>query len=101
MGFVDKVKTAAKNADTKLGNSIDKEKIDSKIREEEKVIKDSTAEIGKKIVEALKDGKTAADADISDLYQRIRTAEAKISDYNKQKEDIDKSASSEKEEKKE
>lgn len=99
MGFMDKVKTAAKNADTKLGNSIDKEKLDSKIHEEEKTIKDATSEIGKKIVEALKDGKTAADADISELYEKIKASEAKITDYKKQKEDIDKSESSEEEKK--
>lgn len=90
MGFMDKVKTAAKNADTKIGNSIDREKLDSKIRDEEKVIREATNDIGKKVVEALKAGKTAADADIAELYERIKTSDAKIADLRKQKDAIGK-----------
>lgn len=95
MGFMDKVKTAAKNADTKMGNAIDKEKLDSKIHDEEKIIRDTTNEIGKKVVEALKAGKTAAEADLDDLYNRIKTSEAKIEDLKKQKEAIGKEEPSE------
>ena len=89
MGFTDKVKGAVKNADTKLGNSIDKEKLDSQIRDEERAIEKNYTEIGKAIVAALKDGKTAADADVSALYDKIKESEAKIEECKKKKEEID------------
>ena len=53
MGFMDKVKDSVKNADEKLGNAIDKEKIDSEIRKQEKAIEDFTKKIGDKVLEAL------------------------------------------------
>ena len=40
MGFMDKVKDSVKNADEKLGNAIDKEKLDSEIRKQEKAIEE-------------------------------------------------------------
>ena len=53
MGFMDKVKDSVKSADEKLGNAIDKEKLDSEIRKQEKAIEDFTKEIGEKVLAAL------------------------------------------------
>ena len=75
MGFMDKVKDSVKSADEKLGNAIDKEKLDSEIRKQEKAIEDFTQEIGEKVLAALKDGKEC---------------EAKIADLKAQKESIGK-----------
>lgn len=89
MGLMDKMKDKAKEVDTKLGNSIDKSKLDSQIRDEERAIEKAVSEIGQKIVDALKAGKTAAEADVQELYEKIKAAEAKIEELKKQKEEID------------
>ncbi len=90
MGFMDKVKDSVKSADEKLGNAIDKEKIDSDIRKEERSIDDYTAQIGKKVVAALKDGKDANSAEVSFEMDKIRESEKKIADLKEQKESIGK-----------
>lgn len=90
MGFMDKVKDSVKNADEKLGNAIDKEKLDSKIRDEERKIEDCTKQIGEKVVAAIKDGKDANSADISDLIEKIKASEAEIEKLKGEKESIGK-----------
>lgn len=95
MGFMDKVKGAVKDADTKIGNSIDKSKLDSQIRDEERAIDKNISDIGKAVVEALKSGKTASDADINAYFEKIKESEKKIEDLKKQKEEIDSTCSKE------
>ena len=90
MGFMDKVKDSVKSADEKLGNAIDKEKLDSEIRKQEKAIEDFTKEIGEEVQAALKDGKDAAQANVSELYDKIKECETKIADLKAQKESIGK-----------
>ncbi len=90
MGLMDKVKDSVKNADERLGNAIDKEKIDADIRKEERNIDELTAQIGKKVVAALKDGKDANSAEFSYEMDRIRESEKKIADLREQKEVIKK-----------
>ncbi len=90
MGFMDKVKDSVKSADEKLGNAIDKEKIDSDIRKEERNIEDLTAQIGKKVVAALKDGKDAGSAELSFEFDKIKESEKKIAELKAQKESIGK-----------
>ena len=86
MGFIDMVKGAAKSADEKLGNAIDCEKIDSKIREQERVIEKTTTEIGKAVVADLKEGKEIVRTTIDELYAKITEAEKKIEDLKAEKE---------------
>lgn len=90
MGLMDKVKDSVKNADERLGNAIDKEKIDADIRKEERNIDELTTQIGKKVVAALKDGKDANSAEFSYEMDRIRESEKKIADLREQKEVIKK-----------
>ena len=90
MGFMDKVKDSVKNADEKLGNAIDKEKLDSEIRKQEKAIEDFTKQIGDKVLEALRADKTAAEADVAGIYEDIKKCEEKIADLKSQKESIGK-----------
>ncbi len=90
MGFMDKVKGSVKNADEKLGNAIDKEKIDSDIRKEEKNIEDLTAQIGKRVVAALKNGNEVSSAELSFEFDKIKESEKKIEDLKAQKESIGK-----------
>ena len=86
MGFMDKVKESVKNADEKIGNAIDSEKIDSKIREQEREIEKITAEIGKAVVADLKEGKEIVRTAIDELYAKITEAEKKIEDLKAEKE---------------
>ena len=86
MGFMDKVKESMKNVDEKVGNAIDSEKIDSKIREQERAIEKITAEIGKAVVADLKEGKEIVRTAIDELYAKITEAEKKIEDLKAEKE---------------
>ena len=86
MGFMDKVKESVKNVDEKVGNAIDCEKIDSKIREQEREIEKITAEIGKAVVADLKEGKEIVRTAIDELYAKIIEAEKKIEDLKAEKE---------------
>ena len=86
MGFMDKVKESVKNVDEKVGNAIDSEKIDSKIREQEREIEKITAEIGKAVVADLKEGKEIVRTAIDELYAKIIEAEKKIEDLKAEKE---------------
>ena len=86
MGFMDKVKESMKNVDEKVGNAIDSEKIDSKIREQEREIEKITAEIGKAVVADLKEGKEIVRTAIDELYAKIIEAEKKIEDLKAEKE---------------
>ena len=86
MGFMDKVKESVKNVEEKVGNAIDCEKIDSKIREQEREIEKITAEIGKAVVADLKEGKEIVMTAIDELYAKITEAEKKIEDLKAEKE---------------
>ena len=86
MGFMDKVKESMKNVDEKVGNAIDSEKIDSKIREQEREIEKITAGIGKTVVADLKGGKEIVRTAIDELYAKITEAEKKIEDLKAEKE---------------
>ena len=87
---MDKVKDSVKSADEKLGTVVDKEKIDSEIRRQEKSIEEFTKQIGDKVLEDLRSGKSAIDADISDIYEDIKKCEMKIADLKTQKDNIGK-----------
>lgn len=90
MGLMDKVKDTVKTADEKLGNAIDKEKLDSKIRDEERKIEDCIKQIGQKVVAAIKDGKDANSADVADIIEKIKASEAEIEKLKAEKEAIGK-----------
>ena len=88
MGFMDKVKDGIKSADEKMGNAIDKEKLESEIRKQEKAIEDFTKQIGETVLAVLKEGKDATQAEVQGLYDKIKECECKIEDLKKQKEAI-------------
>lgn len=89
MGLWDKTKQAVKNADTKAGNAVDKEKLDSQIRDEERAIEKAIAAIGQAVVDALDAEKSIADVDASAKYDEIKASRAKIEECKKKKEEID------------
>ena len=92
MGFLDKAinstKSAFKTADEKLGNFVDTEKLDSKIRDEERKIKYLTAEAGEKVVAALREGGEVTKDMFSEIYDKIKECEQTIADLNAQKDEI-------------
>ncbi len=88
MGFMDKVKETAKSADEKLGNRIDIDKYESKIRDEEREIDKICTEVGKKTVETLRaDGKLSK-KDYEDFIQKIEEAERRIEEYKEKIKEI-------------
>ena len=89
MGFMDKVKDTVKNADEKLGNAIDKEKLDSQIRDQEREIDKTATEIGKKVVEALKKGEELSADTFSAQMDKIKACESRIEDLKKQRAEIE------------
>lgn len=91
MGFMDKVMDTVKSADEKLGNAIDKEKLDSDIRKQERAIDDYTMEIGRKALAALKEGRDPTIAELADEFDKIKECEQKIAELKAEKESIGKS----------
>ena len=65
---------------------IDSEKLDSKIREQERGIEKITADIGKAVVANLKDGKEIDKSAVDELYAKITEAEKKIEELKAEKE---------------
>ncbi len=88
MGLMDKMKDTVKSADEKIGNVIDKEKLDSQIRDQKREIEKLTAEIGEKIVSALREGKEAVKEEIEEIYSKIKECEAKIADLEAKKKEL-------------
>ncbi len=88
MGLIDKVKDTVKSADKKLGNVIDKEKIDSEIRKQESAIDDLVKEIGEKVVAALRDGKDIFSDEVVPVFNKIKECETKIEELKTEKEAI-------------
>ncbi len=88
MGFMDKVKDTVKDVDNKIGESIDKSKLDSQIRDEERLIEKATMEIGQRVLEAIDNGKTIADIDVSDICEKIKVSRDRIAEYKEKREAI-------------
>ncbi len=86
MGLMDKVKDTVKSADEKIGNAIDKEKIDSDIRGEERKIEGYTKDLGEKVLASLRKGEPIAEDALKGIYDDILACEAKIEDLKKDKE---------------
>lgn len=88
MGFVDKVKSVAKDADKKIGDSIDKSKYESQIRDEERAIEEVTTEIGKMVVDAIKEGKSVGGLSFDDKMAKIKESESKIEEFKAKIEEL-------------
>ena len=82
MGFMDKVKAAAKNADSKAGEEIDKGKYKSKISDERKKITEAYEQIGKKYYDGFKDG-AIPEEELKALCDEIDQSFANIAEYEK------------------
>ena len=88
MGFLDKVKETAKDADEKLGDRIDIDKLESKIRDEKRNIEKIVKEIGDKCVENARAGKDTTKADVEDQIVKIEEAEKRIQEFQAQIDEI-------------
>ena len=88
MGFIDKVKDVTKSTSEKVGNAIDCEKIDSRIREQEKKIEKNTKEIGDIVVACLTDAKDITMDEINTIYAKIVDAREAIEKLKVEKEEI-------------
>ena len=83
MGLMDKIKATAKNADSKAGEVVDKQKVQSKISEEKKAIDKALTTIGNSYYEAYTEGKDAS-ADLDALCKEIDDHKAKIAEYEEE-----------------
>ena len=83
MGFMDKVKAAAKNADSKAGEEIDKGKLRSKIGDEKREIEKLDAKIGTTYYDSLKDGSDVT-CELKTYCGEIDEHKAKIVEYEEE-----------------
>jgi hypothetical protein len=90
MGLMDHINEGLKKADDKLGTVVDGGKAEVDISKEESKIRDSTRDIGKKIVEYLDAGNTLEDQSIMDLYKSIVESRKKIEELKAQQEEYKK-----------
>jgi len=88
MGLMDKAKQAVKDADEKLGDKIDLDKLDSKIREEERKIEKYTKEIGDRVLEKFENGTVITKAEFDDIIDKIAACKDTIKKFEQDKEDI-------------
>ena len=85
MGLMDKIKESAKNTDEKAGDYIDKSKIDSKIRDEQRAIEKLTAELGAKALGALKNSEEINADLFKEIYEKILACEDRIKSFEEEK----------------
>ena len=83
MGLMDKLKATAKNADSKAGEVVDKQKVQSKISDEKKAIDKALDSIGKAYYDAYKEGKDVT-SDLDALCKEIDDHKAKIAEYEEE-----------------
>lgn len=99
MGFMDKMKLAAKNADSKAGEAVDKSKYKSKIYEEENEIKKLYSKIGEAYYTAKTEDKDAS-ADLDAMVKEIDDRKAKIVEYEVKIKEIEEAGQKEREQNK-
>ena len=83
MGFMEKLKASAKNADSMAGEAVDKSRVRSKISNEETEIKKDYDKIGQLYYTAYKDGGDAS-SDIDEICRDIDERFARIEEYNQE-----------------
>ena len=80
---MDKLKATAKNADSKAGEVVDKQKVQSKISDEKRAIDKALDSIGKAYYDAYKEDKDVT-ADLVALCKEIDDHKAKIAEYEEE-----------------
>ena len=82
MGFLDKVKAAAKNVDSKAGEEIDKGKYRTKIADERREIEKLYIKLGTAYYECRKEDRFLPE-DADSICKEIDERKAKIAEYEK------------------
>ncbi len=92
MGFLDKAvnktKSVAQQADSRLGQDIDVGKVQSKINDEKKTIRENSVKIGEEYTAYRKDNDSAHMDTMNKLADECIEAQKKIEEYEKEIEDI-------------
>ena len=83
MGLMDKLKATAKNADSKAGEVVDKQKVQSKISEEKKAIERTLDSMGRTYYDAFKEGKDVS-SELDAMCKEIDDHKAKIAEYEEE-----------------
>jgi len=85
MGFLDKVKSAADDLYNTANNKIEDEKINTKIRDEERKLDQANKEIGQTVMNCLIDGVPIDESVIRDPVNRALSAMRAINEYKAEK----------------
>ena len=83
MGLMDKLKATAKNADSKAGEVVDKQKVQSKISEEKRAIEKTLDSMGRTYYDAFKEGKDVS-SELDAMCKEIDDHKAKIAEYEEE-----------------
>ncbi len=86
MGFMDKMKTGAKNLDNRMGQSVDSAKYDSKIADQKNVKKKAIEDAGQKMFEAyVATGSATITDEVKELYEVAKACDVEIAKLEKEK----------------
>ena len=96
MGFLDKMKAAAKNVDSKAGEEMDKSKVKGKISEEKREIENLLKKIGTAYYDAFEEGKEVTE-DLDAMCKEIDDRKKKIEEYEEEIKAIEEAGKKERE----
>ena len=95
MGFLDKMKAAAKNVDSKAGEELDKSKVRSKISDEKRAIEELYKKIGVMYYESYTE--KSLPKELKDMCKEIDDHKKKIEEYEEEIKDIEEVGKAERE----
>lgn len=97
MGFFDKVGAGVKNTNSKIDESVNINKINTKIQDEKNSINGNYVKIGELYYKCQKGTDSDFDGKTKDMVASIDASNAKIADYEKQIEAVKSNAAAERE----
>ena len=97
MGLTDKLKAGVKNVDSRLGQSVDSVKYDSKISDQKSIKRKALDEAADIMFAAYLEGKAEISDAVKDLFETAKKCDAEIEKLQKEKEDMKAEAAAERE----
>ena len=97
MGLSDKLKAGVKNVDSRLGQSVDSAKYDSKISEQRGSRRKYLDEASDKMYACYLEGKTELSDEVKSLFDKAKECDAEIEKLEKEKEEMKSKAHEERE----
>ena len=97
MGFLDKAKAGVSNVGSKISESADESSYNSKIRDQERAKAKALEEAGQIMYKNYLEGKTDVPADVKDLFEKAKAADAEAEKLEKEKQEMKEAAHQERE----